>query len=180
MKKFDGAKVRKFKDEYEWTSTYLGELLGVSQQTMSDIELNRNKTEPTWEFQCELATVLGVSVDDLYSDEEEIVYHFKPSGSRTKSVQPFRRIEFGIEQFLEVSKKGDTIVEVERIGIENSRMDAWEFLDLYGDRKIRAIKTEIEKAITATYRDNELIDKDETFSSVIVISVDYRKREEAE
>ncbi len=54
-------------------------------------------------------------------------------------------------------------------------MDAWEFLDLYGDRKIRLIKTEIAKEVTTTYREDELIDKDETINSVIVLYVKPRK-----
>ncbi|MCK3931988.1 hypothetical protein HCC17_07970, partial [Streptococcus suis] len=66
-------------------------------------------------------------------------------------------------------------VEVEYIGFEKSRMDAWEFLDLYGDRKIRLIKTEIAKEVTTTYREDELIDKDETINSVIVLYVKPRK-----
>lgn len=172
MKKFDGAKVTKFREEYEWSKTYLGELLGVSQQAITDIEYNRNKTEPNWEFQKNIAELLGVSVDELYSEEEDIEYHFKPSGSRkAKKESPFKKLEFGIERFLESSKEYDTIVEVECLGERNSRIDAWSFLDLYGDRKIRGIKTEIEKEITSTYRDNELIDEDETITSIIVLYV---------
>lgn len=57
--------VTKFREKYGWTKTHLGELLGVSQQSITDIEYNRNKTEPTREFQNNLAEVLGVSVSDF-------------------------------------------------------------------------------------------------------------------
>ncbi|HFI0293717.1 TPA: helix-turn-helix transcriptional regulator [Streptococcus suis] len=175
MKKFDGAKVTKFRVERGWTKTHLGELVGLSQQSITDIEYNRNKSQLNRDFQNKLSEVFGVPVSEFYSEESEIKYNYKPSGSRAKSNSPFRKIEFGIEQFLEASKGYDEIVEVEYIGFEKSRMDAWEFLDLYGDRKIRLIKTEIAKEVTTTYREDELIDKDETINSVIVLYVKSRK-----
>ena len=178
MKKINGAMVTKFREKYGWTKTHLGELLGVSQQSITDIEYNRNKTEPTREFQNNLAEVLGVSVSDFYSEENDIEYNFKPSGSRNSS--PFKKIEFGIEQFLNSSKQYDVIVEVERIGIKNSRMDAYDFVDLYGDRRIRGINTEIEKEVTSTYRNDELIYTDETLSSVVVLYVKANKKDNEE
>ncbi|HFU4085616.1 TPA: helix-turn-helix transcriptional regulator [Streptococcus suis] len=178
MKKFDGAKVTKFRVQRGWTKTHLGKLVGLSQQSITDIEYNRNKSQLNRSFQNKLSEVFGVPVSELYSEESEIKYNYKPSGSRAKSNSPFRKIEFGIESFLEASKYGDSSVEVERIGVDNSRMDAWEFLDLYGDRRIRVIKTEIEKEVTEIYRGNELIDKDEEISSVIVLYVNSRKKGE--
>lgn len=178
MKKFDGAKVTKFRVQRGWTKTHLGKLVGLSQQSITDIEYNRNKSQLNRSFQNKLSEVFGVPVSEFYSEESEIKYNYKPSGSRAKSNSPFRKIEFGIESFLEASKDGDSSVEVERIGVDNSRMDAWEFLDLYGDRRIRAIKTEIEKEVTEIYRGYELVDKDEEISSVIVLYVNSRKKEE--
>lgn len=178
MKKFDGAKVTKFRVQRGWTKTHLGKLVGLSQQSITDIEYNRNKSQLNRSFQNKLSEVFGVPVSEFYSEESEIKYNYKPSGSRAKSNSPFRKIEFGIESFLEASKNGDSSVEVERIGVDNSRMDAWEFLDLYGDRRIRAIKTEIEKEVTEIYRGYELVDKDEEISSVIVLYVNSRKKEE--
>ncbi|HEM5067144.1 TPA: helix-turn-helix transcriptional regulator, partial [Streptococcus suis] len=51
MKKFDGAKVTKFREQRRWTKTYLGKLVGLSQQSITDIEYNRNKSELNRNFQ---------------------------------------------------------------------------------------------------------------------------------
>ena len=45
LKKFDGAKVTKFREQRRWTKTHLGKLVGLSQQSITDIEYNRNKKD---------------------------------------------------------------------------------------------------------------------------------------
>ena len=59
-------------------------------------------------------------------------------------------------------------------------MDAYDFVDLYGDRRIRGINTEIEKEVTSTYRNDELIYTDETLSSVVVLYVKANKKDNEE
>ncbi|HEM4564567.1 TPA: helix-turn-helix transcriptional regulator, partial [Streptococcus suis] len=74
MKKFDGAKVTKFREQRRWTKTYLGKLVGLSQQSITDIEYNRNKSELNRNFQNKLSEVFGVPISKFYSEESEIKY----------------------------------------------------------------------------------------------------------
>lgn len=45
MKRFNGAKVRELREKKGWSQQFLGDCVNINQRTISDIELNRNKTE---------------------------------------------------------------------------------------------------------------------------------------
>ncbi|EGE53367.1 helix-turn-helix domain-containing protein [Streptococcus parauberis] len=87
---FNGAKLTEVREKRGLTKTELAKKLGVSQQYISDIELNRNKTVSD-EFVTRLAIYFQTKKVEFYDYYENINFNFKPSGSRClkKSTKEF-------------------------------------------------------------------------------------------
>lgn len=80
---FNGAKLTELREKRGLTKTELANKLSVSQQYISDIELNRNKTVDD-EFVRKLAIRFQTPKTFFYDDYENINFNYKPSGSRAQ------------------------------------------------------------------------------------------------
>lgn len=63
-----GTKIKNFRLVKKQTQKEVAEAVGISQSTLSDIELN--KYEPKLKLSNDIAVFLGVSLEDLLAKEE--------------------------------------------------------------------------------------------------------------
>ena len=159
MKKINGAKIRHLREEKGWTQELLGEYVNIDQRTISDIELNRNKSDIGEKDINAFAEVFQVSPEYFFDDESNIVTNHKPSGSRTVTSKKIK-----ISDIIKISNE---YMEV----FDGKYIEAHEFIKLYGDFEVKNIKVELKCTKTSIYRNNELIDKDSETSTVVVLEV---------
>lgn len=111
---FNGAKLTELREKRGLTKTELAKKLGVSQQFISDIELNRNKTVSDG-FVRKLAIRFQTPKTFFYDVYENINFNFKSSGSNVQKsnykdealniLDKFDNTLTGISETLLISKK---------------------------------------------------------------------------
>lgn len=75
MKRVNGAKIRQLRVEKGWSQELLGEYVNINQRTISDIELNRNKSDIGEKDINVFAEVFQVSPEYFFDDESNIEAH---------------------------------------------------------------------------------------------------------
>ncbi|HEL1563756.1 TPA: helix-turn-helix transcriptional regulator [Streptococcus suis] len=164
MKRFNGAKVRELREKKGWSQQFLGDCVNINQRTISDIELNRNKTElEEWAILA-FSKVFCVSKEFFFDDAENIITNYKPSGSR--NYRPaFKLHKMKLSDIRELTKA--------RVDVFNgSYYEIDDYLEVFDDAEVKAIRTELAQTITSYYRNNDLIDEDTETESVIVLEVE--------
>lgn len=104
-----------------------------------------------------------VSKEFFFDDAENIITNYKPSGSRNYRTA-FLSHKMKLSDIRELTKA--------RVDVFNgSYYEIDDYLEVFDDAEVKAIRTELAQTITSYYRNNDLIDEDTETESVIVLEV---------
>jgi len=96
-----GEKIKKLRQERNWTQDYLGEKIGRHGRHVSRYE--NNKTRPSIKTLGKMAEVFGVSVDELTYDEGKILHEGMIHDKEL--LRQFQEIEKASEEDRYIAKK---------------------------------------------------------------------------